>query len=215
MNAFGYYVETKINLSTLDDNYIAPEEPVNWFMPYVNGYIIYDENDLDLLYGSYSSNSNEILITDYLANMMLAHNLYNIQSISELVNMPIRYDHNDMQYEYYISGIIKTDYEDYLEFDEGSGTYIVSDYNIIKFRNLAENNYLYLYFSLQNYEKYIADTYSASVVMATSNNDFYIYNVVDSNILDSEYIIGDQPVNVNEFIITLSQILSLEEINLW
>ena len=207
--SIGFINYKDIYLSHLSDNYnnLEEEDTQNWYMQNINGFVVSDNFEYELLFGDAPADENDILITDYLAKMLLLYNVYDFTDINDLVDETITYTDEYNNHEFTISGIIKTGYEDYLSFDELSGDYYVAQKEIRKFRSVAEDNYLFLYLSQESWAQYVEDSMVTPIVFTTSDNSKYFYYIIDSKLLDGNTLIGDVPELNTEVVVTLSQMI--------
>jgi len=211
-----YVINNAISLSSLGNYIEYPEEEdlLNWYIPHINGFVVHNGSNLELEYGDFETGNNNIVITDYLANMLIVYSVIDVDNIEDLINESIPYTIDSVEREFIITGIVNTSYEEFLTIDDETGNYLVEEENLPKFRSIAEDQYLYLFLSKNTYENFIEETFTCSIVFKSTDDSFFFYNLADAGVLASENIIGELPENSNEIIISLSHILDIEDITL-
>lgn len=144
------------------------------------GIHIADIDKIELIAGNYPI-ATEILITDYTAKLLML-NYDGVNSFNDLVNNWINFG----DFSYFVTGIVKTDYENYL--------YLINDINIDEY--IESNEYI-------EFEKYKNDYLLR----------FYQTSNVIDDLLESK-IIKYVPINGGERYINVEFMDSIESLNI-
>lgn len=130
--------------------------------------ILEENNTYELSYGNYP-NDNEILITDFIAELIIYYDMLSeINSIEQLIDKNLTYKNNGFK----ISGIVKTDYKKYhtqkVNELKNAGGYV--HYDLFQ-------KYLSLFMTRKTYENYFTDNSDkeihVSVFLSKNINENY------------------------------------------
>ncbi len=212
-----YSAHFSILLNQMSTTFEFPEVQPNWYSSEITGMMIHHSTPpQELRFGQYSLEGNKVVISDYLATMLLEYRMYDVENISALIDMEFNFVINDLVYHYIISGIFDTDYEEYLYSDENhEGLYVPEDM-YSRFLNQITHNYMIIHLSSDAYRLFIEDTTSVPAVLSTGNfaGAMFFYQVAEMRDTDIDRLIGNAPSNNDEFVILLSQVLQEENITL-
>lgn len=199
----------KILLSQFVGNYERPKDRLFTDNSKIQNLIIYPKLiSKDILYGHQSTSNKEILITDYVAYMLLRYSVYEVQNIQQLIGKDVIFSIQDNKYYFKISGIINTDCEDYMDSQKE-----YTDEEIDNFYIQYFTNYSSIYFSKENLD-YMNNSSNTIHIEFYIENHLPFFNMIKlSKSVDSSTVIyGNTPNYQNEVMITLSKIFEYENI---
>lgn len=175
----------------------------------INNIVIYNKiDDNKLLYGNIGINETEIIITDYLADMLIIFGVYELNSIEQLIGQDFIYQYKDNTYSFKISGIIATDYKDYININSESRKEI-KDIFLYKYLN----NYSSLYFNNDNLNYMHNNTKSIKILFINEGIYIYTMSIFSNDIINNDTLLyGDSPSKNEEIVLPLSMIINIEGI---
>jgi len=172
-----------------------------------------DLNDqfLKLRYGNYPTNDEEVLITDYMAEVLIYYKAFDVTSIESILGKTLNYNNQMLT----ISGLVETDYHkyDYLK--------TIEDLEEIRDTNYdydQDIKYQKLIMTRDTYEAYF-DKVTRRFSFTSINGDS-LYHYISVNYLsnvNTNHLIGDSvvPSDENELIVSISALKNIfnEEID--
>lgn len=191
--------------------------PINKFIdhPYYSNYfsriaIINSDNHLKLRYGENINNNDEVLITDYMASMLIYYEAFPVTSISEIVNNQLTINGQIVT----IKGIVETDYQKFDYFKTSDDFYI---YYKSGFYDKQNNLYKQLFMTESTYDTYFTKLIT-KIALKYPDNSGYINAQYLSN-LSNEEMLGDSrlPINDDEIVVSLTYLINdlQEQINMY
>lgn len=209
-------IKNRILFNKIEGNYSKPSDRRIIDYDKIDSIVIYNQLNPDLLlYGKESINEDEILITDYIAKMLLRFELYDLNEIKHLVGEDFIFSINNNTYQYKISGIIKTDYEQYsdLNIEIPDDDYLDSlEKDINEFNIKQLYNYPVIYFTSDNLAYMKENTNRIPIMFSNEEERIYFYNLGDFSKVKSDDIYGFVPTSKDEVVISLSQLIEHEGI---
>lgn len=205
-------VNSPIYYSDFDD-YLALED-IFIQRNQINYLAIYDQGDLeDRLIGEESRAPNEIVLSDYVAEMLIHYNIVDVSDVSDMIgqiiNLPIDYSY----YNFIVVGLVDTDYENYLSLGTSS---LDSEKSLFGYK--VENDYSLIFLTQENLTYIKDNSRSVSVLFSSINNGLIINEIGDFDYILTKYssytIYGSEPLEENEIVLPLSTILREEGISL-
>ncbi len=144
-----------------------------------------DNVNLDLAYGTYPINDNEILVSDYIALSLVDH--LDLSSIENIINKSVNYNDQAIT----ITGIVNTDYSNFTKNEA-----VLADENQIVFKQA--------FMFKKTYDKYFADKSGIKQVYFHYGNDSSQLMVTYASNVDSNFLVGTLPEKDDEIIVTVS-----------
>ncbi|MFK5883862.1 MAG: ABC transporter ATP-binding protein/permease [Candidatus Izemoplasma sp.] len=186
----------------LPDDTIGSKGPYNYFYSDKISRIGYlDNTELPLTFGSYPNEINEVMITDYVAEMFVFYKVFGILSEEEIVGESISVNNNNLV----ISGIIETDY---LKYD-----YLKESINYQEFSDFKKEQYeiyeqLFMYET--TYDTFINSNYKTLKRFDISQGNYYYdpHVTYASNVSDDN-MWGTFPTEDNEIIVSTSYLFEI------
>ncbi|MGD9909426.1 MAG: ATP-binding cassette domain-containing protein [Candidatus Izemoplasmatales bacterium] len=179
----------------------------------INQVALYSESlDIDLLYGSTSNEPNEILITDYVADMLIRNRILSVSTIEEAISKHVSIPVFGSLVDFVIVGILDTDYETYdVPVDD------LSQFDISTFYSNLNTIYSMIYFSEDNLQYCFGQSGSFLVYLVDSMNQMYINQVGNFDYLEQKYdnliLYGNNPISNKDIVIPLSLLINLNKID--
>jgi ABC-type lipoprotein export system ATPase subunit/ABC-type antimicrobial peptide transport system permease subunit len=199
----------KILLSKFEGNFEHPSDDIFSDIDKIYNIIIYAKlTSKDILYGNLSTKDNEILLTDYIAYMLLRYKISDVPNIQQLVGKDIIFKVQENNYHFKIAGIINTDCEKYMDY---SRTYSDKEKDIFFIKQL--NNYSAIYFSKENLAYFNNSSDTIQLFFHIEGySPFYFMKKLSSSIDNETVVYGNIPTNKNEIMLTLPKLLEFEKI---
>ncbi len=206
------------------DNIMLMRKDSIFYSLTVNKLVIYDElaeNQLKL--GRISEHGNEILVTDYVALMLLESGLIAGGNIEDVLNQEIvfgiqdryRNEPSDDFHTFVIVGIIDTDYERFLNLNLEYGS-VIRDEFVSKLRNqytaiyLTQSNLEFIKNSTFNIERWI-NIYNNGVNLLVAEQIREFDRLIEYDY--STFMFGVAPKETNEIVISVSTMLGIKNMD--
>ncbi len=176
-------IDQEISFAQLKQNFI----PVNTnYSAYIQNVVIYNDNNIQfsLLFGDMPQTDNEIIVTDDIAQALIAQGIINVNNIQEVVGQDIHYYTINSDIPLKISGLINTE-----------------NNNLSLFVYLNNNNLSYI--------KTNTNAFNTHLLSGNNiNSSFGIINRLPSNLANnSDLYYGNVPSKDTEVAVTLGYIL--------
>lgn len=179
----------------------------------INSLTLYDiDDDLNYVAGGPANNENDIVVTDYVAEMLMHYSIVDVERPALVVGKSISIPINDVNVSFVISGVINTDYETYK-----SENAFVSDYQASVFTYNVERNYSTIFITDDTLSYLSTALYKSPVLYTSQDDDLTINKIGNMEYFDSKYptttLYGSYPTQEGDIVIPLSLILSQEYIS--
>ncbi len=200
-------VDDTYHVSDIIQDYIEPTS-IDWLTDYSSGLIIaeHDFQIFDLVSGEYPNSPREVLVTDYYIEMLNFYSENTVYGVGSVITLDKYFD-NTLT----ISGVIKTNYLEYLLLDETN--YRLNMDSKEEFEYYRDNLYSKIYMQSETYSLLVKEYISVEAVLYEENYGFYFYTISSQDYLDENAVYGSYTTDEEDVILNLSKILIYEEID--
>ncbi len=157
--------------------------------------------------GNYPTQANEIMITDYMAEMLVHFQAFSdATKIEDVLNQHLNFKNQDL----IISGIVKTNYEQFSDIKDWNNVgRMPQDFST--FYQLQTTIFQQMFMKQDTYDALFSTNYFSFDVTNNNENNNYGYRIVGSPVNDqlSDNLIGDLPQQKNEIVVTLNILANL------
>lgn len=178
----------------------------SYYTEMFNKITILNDNGFQVI-GNYPIQDHEIMITDYMADMLIYHNIFaGVTEIENIIGKHFTYQNSDIV----ISGIVKTNYEQFKDLEDLSYD-VKQSQKTLAFYTLQESVFQQMFMKQNTYDLIFREKYTELYPIIINEQKGIGYPLQASPVNDqlSNHVIGHLPQKKDEVVFTLTQIANL------